>query len=359
MEKKNAGVFFRQLRRRKVHYPWSGQIELTYRCGLDCVHCYCKGSENIDRELTTEEWKRIFDEIQKEGCLYLTLTGGDPLVREDFLELYSYAKKKGFLITLFTNGYSLSEQILFYLEKSPPVSIEITLNGITKSTYESITGVKDSFEKTIHIIKEIHRRGIKLILKSNCLKQNKYEIGKIKAWTEDILGRPSQRRYRFKYDPMIYPRLNGDKTPTNYRLSFKELLEVKAQDKDLWEEYQRQLKAELPDDTRDDSFLYRCNAWLSKFFIDPYGRLKFCIFSHRFSVDLKTTSFHHGFYNVFPQLLNERFKTNSKCINCKLRALCYNCPARAYIETGDEESPVEYYCELARMAAGEREKCRK
>jgi radical SAM protein with 4Fe4S-binding SPASM domain len=152
---------------------------------------------------------------------------------------------------------------------------------------------------------------------------------------------------------MIYPRLNRDKKPCNYRLSFEELVELRRQDPDIWKEYQRGLHSDFPDLNRDKSFLYRCTVWFSQFFIDPYGRLKFCGFSDKFSVDLKKTSFKEGFYKVFPQLLNERFKTDSKCQSCSLRSICCHCPARAYLETGDEEAPVPYYCELAKAVAGQ------
>lgn len=361
MQKQNLGRFSLRLLNKKEHYPWSGQIELTYRCYLECAHCYCKGIVSAKRdcfvglrpprndtsELTTQEWKNILDKIQQEGCLYLTFTGGDPLIREDFLEIYSYAKNKGFIITLFTSGQGLSKKIIDYLVQSPPFSIEITLNGITKPTYESITQVKGSFEKIIGVIKALAKTKLKLILKSNCLKQNKGEVAKVKAFAEELLGKPAERKYRFKYDPMLYPRLNGDNTPCQYRLSFAELHRLRKEDPDIWEEYQKGLHSDFPDLKRDNGFLYHCNSWMNQFFIDPFGRLKFCMFSDKFSVDLKTASFKEVFYRWPSQILNERFKTSSKCSGCSLRPLCYHCPARAYLETGDEESPVPYYCEMA------------
>ncbi len=356
MEKQNLSRFFLKLLNKKEHYPLSGQLELTHRCNLNCIHCYCKNTEDRiekikNKELTTEEWKKILDTLQQEGCIWLTFTGGDPLARNDFLELYSYAKNKGFIIVIFTNGQSFSNEIINYLVKSPPHSIEITLNGLTKQTYEAITRIEGSFKKTIQVIKILAKTGIRLILKSNCLKQNKDEIAKIKRWTEDLLGKPAAKKYRFKYDPMIYPRLNGDKTPCNYRLSFEELAGLRKQDPDIWEEYQKGLHTDFPDLKQERNLLYRCNSWMQQFFINPYGRLKFCIFSDKFSVDLKTTPFKEGFYRWPSQILNERFNTNSKCKDCSLRPVCYHCPARAYLETGDEESPVAYYCELAKKMA--------
>lgn len=349
MEKNSLGRFIHKLNSKKEHYPWSGQLEFTYRCNLNCVHCYCKSSE--DRELTAEEWKKILDTLQQEGCLWLTFTGGDPLVRGDFLEIYSYAKSKGFIITLFTNGYSLSKEIVNYLAKYPPFSIEITLNGITQESYELITQVSGSFFRVIKNIKLLSKNNTKLILKSNCLKQNKNEIAKIKRWTEELLGKPADNKYRFKYDPMIYPRVNGDKAPCNHRLSFEELVELRKQDPDIWGEYQKGLHSDFPDLKQERSLLYHCNSWMQQFFINPYGRLKFCMFSDQFSIDLKTTPFKEGFYRWPTQILNERFKTDSKCKDCSWRPICYHCPARAYLETGDEEAPVLYYCQLAEETA--------
>lgn len=347
MKNISAAHFEGKLHNKRQHYPWTGQIELTYRCNLNCIHCYCKGCEDKNKELTARDWKRNLTEIHKEGCLWLSITGGDPLVRDDFLEIYSFAKRKGFMITIFTNGHGFTKEIIDYLAKSPPFSIEITLNGITKDTYEAITQIPGSFSKVMEAIKILAGKGLPLILKTNCLKENKHELGKIKSWTEELLGRPSRNTYYFKYDSKIYPRLNGDKAPCNHRLSFEELLKTKSQDPDIWEGYQRSLLCDFPDLGRDKTFLYRCNSWMTQFFINPYGRLKFCIFSEKFSVDLKKISFKEGFYKVFPGVLKEKFRTNSKCQDCHLRPICSHCPARAYLDTGDEEAPVDYYCALA------------
>lgn len=351
MKKTNLGYFFNKLIPRNKHYPFTGHIELTYRCNLKCIHCYCKGSENKEKELKTFEWKQIFDELHKEGCIYLTLSGGDPFVRDDFLELYSYIKKKAFLVNIFTNATAVTSQVFDYLAKSPPHTIEVTLNGITRSTYEQITQVEGSFARVKQNLREIKKRNLPLTLKSNCLKQNKAEVAKIKGFTDEFLGKKNHR-YHFQYDTMIYPRINGDREPLKFRLSFRELSELRREDPDIWEEYQQHLHASAGLERRRDS-LYNCNTWLTNFFINPYGRLKFCQFSDKFSVDLKGTSFKEGFYKVFPQTLKEKFKTNSKCRDCRLRPVCHNCPARAYLETGDEEAPVPYFCTLAKETAGE------
>jgi radical SAM protein with 4Fe4S-binding SPASM domain len=350
MKEISLGRFYDNIVGKKRWHPVSGQVDLTYFCGLNCVHCYCKGLEDKDKELSTVEWKKVLDEIHEAGCLYLCFSGGDPLIKKDFLELYSYAKNKGFIISLFSNGLLFTDVVIKHLVKSQPYSIEITLNAITKAVYERITQTEGSFERVMGNVKKIARSGLPLVIKSNCLKQNRRQIHKIKAFTEKLLGKP-KNKHLFHYDPMIYPRLNGDKTPCGYRLSYNELVELKKQDKDMWQEYEKGLhNTDLSEETRGADFLYRCDSWQQHFFINPYGRLKFCMFTNKFSIDLKTTPFKEGFYRIFPMVLQEKFKTSSKCKGCKLRTVCYHCPARAYLETGDEEAPISSYCELAKLA---------
>jgi MoaA/NifB/PqqE/SkfB family radical SAM enzyme len=127
--------FSMRLHGKGVRRPMVGQFELTHRCNLRCRHCYIV-RDTTKAELTYEEICRIIDEFHKEGCLWLCLTGGEPLLREDFLDIYSYAYKKGFIITIFTNAALLNEKMAKYLSRFPPFCIEVTLNGVTRKTYE-------------------------------------------------------------------------------------------------------------------------------------------------------------------------------------------------------------------------------
>lgn len=327
-----------------THFPLIGQLELTYRCQFDCRHCYCQGSADKNKELDTSEWKDILDKIKNAGCLWLGFTGGDPLVRPDFLEIYSYAKEKGFLVTILTNGYGLTDKIIKHFAQSPPYSLEITLNGITRKTFEAITRKKGSWFRVRQNIKELKAGKILLYIKSNCLTLNAHEVVKIKKWVDKLLGRVKGQKYYFSYDYDIFPGLNRDLAPCKYRLSPEAVAKIASQDRDLRKEYQDFLCGEFPSLVRPRKFLYNCSAWKNQFFIDPYGKLKFCQLTDKFSVDLKKVSFKKGFYEVFPRLLTKKFKSDSKCKTCSGRLICNWCPAKAYLETGNEEKPVSYYC---------------
>ncbi len=340
--------FIKELHKRlPQNKPLYGHIDLTYRCNYNCIHCYCKGLEDKEKELTTDEWKNIIDQIQQEGCIWLTLSGGEPLAREDFLEIYKYSKEKGLLITIFTNGSLLTDELIDYFVNHPPYSIEITLNGINKNTYESVTRNKNSFEKIIRILHKLKDRKLPVSLKTNGLKQNKNEKLKIKEFSEELLGKG-----RFKFDSIIYPSLkiysDSSESPIQYRLSPQEMQDIEESDPDMMNLRKEQFckPAHL---LRDQEFLYQCNSWLTNFFINPCGRLKFCQLTDKFSIDLKEISFKYGFYTFKKALLGELFKTSSKCRACSLRQICLNCPAKAFLEANEEETLVAYYCNLAEI----------
>ncbi|MFA6384835.1 MAG: radical SAM protein, partial [Candidatus Omnitrophota bacterium] len=281
---------------KEKHFPIMGQLELTYRCQFDCVHCYCKGSEDKKKELTTAQWKKIIDEIQKEGCFWLGFTGGDPLIRGDFLDIYSYAREKGFLVTVLTNGYGLTKKILDRFAQSPPYSLEITVNGITDKTFESVTRKEGSRARVMANIAKLKAMGILVYIKSNCLTLNSREIPQIKRWVDGYFGRVRKQRYYFSYDNDIFPRLDGNTAPCAYRISPKNYARIVRRDEDLLREYKECLFCEFPAAQRAKHFLYHCSAWKNQFFVGPGGSLRFCQFSDRFSVDLKTGSFKKGFY---------------------------------------------------------------
>jgi radical SAM protein with 4Fe4S-binding SPASM domain len=321
-----------------------GQLELTYRCQFDCVHCYCKGAEDKKKELSAGQWKKILDQIQQAGCLWLGFTGGDPFIRPDFPEIYAYAKEKGFLVSILTNGFSLNKEVLKYFSQSPPYSFEITVNGITRKTFESVTRKTGSFETVMRNMRELKRNKLLFYIKSNCLTLNAQEIVRIKQWVDGFLGKVKRQRYFFSYDFDIFPRLDGDSSPCKYRLSPREVTGIIRQDPDLRKEYQDYLACEFPPLPRAKRFLYHCSSWKNQIFVNPYGRLRFCQFIDKFSTDLTKESFKEGFFKKFSGISTQTFKTDSRCKTCPGRLICKWCPAKAYLETGSEEAPVPYYC---------------
>ncbi|MCJ7580789.1 MAG: radical SAM protein [Candidatus Aminicenantes bacterium] len=318
--------------------PLSGHLELTFRCNLSCVHC-CIVNDPKQNELSFIEITEILDQLVKEGCLWLILTGGEPLVRHDFLDIYSYARKKGFLITVFSNGTQISPEIADYFQHCPPKMIEITLNGITAETFEGITQVPGSFQKCLEGIHLLLDRDLPLTLKTNGMTLNRHEILNIK---EFVLG---LGKAKFRYDSLLTPKHDGSKKPCRLRLSPEEIIEIEWTDSTMSEQWRDFLlkKNHVP----DPESLFPCTTRDGSFCITPYGQLQFCSGLKEPRWNLRQFSFQEGFQKIISEIQSITFQTSSACKTCDIRYLCPQCPARANLETGRLEAPVDYFCDLA------------
>ena len=200
METVSYGEFSQTFHARTMerHLPLSGTIEVTRRCPLTCVHCYnnlpMADHEAARTELSYEEHCRILDELADAGCLWLLFTGGEIFARRDFLDIYTYAKTKGFLITLFTNGTLITPRIADYLAMWRPFAIEITLYGRTRETYERLTGVPGSYDKCLRGIHLLLERKLPLALKSVAVSVNVHELHDMQAFADELGVRVQVRR---------------------------------------------------------------------------------------------------------------------------------------------------------------------
>ncbi|NIO49841.1 MAG: radical SAM protein [Candidatus Aminicenantes bacterium] len=326
--------------------PIKGSFELTFRCNLSCLHCYCNlplnNQDAIDKELTREEVFSILDQIAEEGCLWLLLTGGEPLLRKDFLEIYAYAKKKGFLISLFTNGTIITPKIADYLAEWLPLLVEITLYGATEEIYEKVTGIPGSFKRCQRGIELLLERKIPLGLKTMAMTLNRNELSNIREYAEGL-------GVKFRFDPIINPKLDGSRAPCNFRLSPEEVVKLDLADEKRvkeWREFCYKFIGPL-----QDEYLFNCGAGISTFHIDPYGQMSSCEMTRFQNYDLRRGSFKEGWHHFIPELLALKPASDYPCGQCELISLCGQCPGWAYLENGNPETPVEYLCQIAHLRA--------
>ncbi|OGX15738.1 MAG: hypothetical protein A2166_03165 [Omnitrophica WOR_2 bacterium RBG_13_41_10] len=332
--------FSLRLHSKGARKPMVGQFEFTHRCNLRCQHCSIV-HDSQKQELNYPELCCILDEIYQEGCLWLCLTGGEPLLREDFLDIYAYAYKKGFIISIFTNATLLNKKIAEYLQKFPPFSIEVTLNGVTQKTYELITQTPGSFEKAMRGIELLRKYSLPLKLKSQAMTLNFNELPLIRRFYEKM-------GMKFHCSVIIDPRIDGSTEPCSLRLPIEKIWELENR-KELVkgrDEIKDTFFKEEPSDT-----LFRCPGGTWAFYVNPFGELFFCNSMRRPSWDLRSHSFRQGFYELFPKIRSVKFKSGSKCRTCLIRHLCLYCPGKAELERRDPEAPIPYYCELAHLVA--------
>ena len=323
--------------------PINGSFEINFRCNLKCVHCYCPDSFD-QKQMSFKEICTVIDEIEKAGCLWLTITGGEPLLREDFKDIYLYAKRKGLIITLFTNATLLTEELADFLKEYPPFAVEVSLYGVTKKTYEKITAVEGSYERCLRGIDLLKKRGVPLRLKTMLMQANKHELEGMKELAEKL-------ECEFRFDPFLNPKLDGNKTPCGFRISSEEILELDLADEkrkkgwqDFCEKFPQPVKTDL---------LYACSAGRSSFHIDPLGSLCLCIIVREPAYDLLSGSFEEGWGKFFPEILKQKKSSASECSVCELRDLCGNCAGWSVLENGKQEEVVDYLCKIAHLRAKE------
>ncbi len=208
---------YRGLGSRRV--PIQGTMDLTWRCNLACPHCYNRlPSDDRDAmrtELTYEEHCRIMDELSDAGCLWLLFTGGECLLREDFRSIYLYAKQKGFLITIFTNGTLITPELADFLKDWPPLDIEITLYGRTRETYEKVTATPGSYDRCMAAIRLLMERNLPLSLKTLLLTTAVY-VADANDATDDFEGaiEHMQALTSLTPDVLFASKLQGQTAPT-------------------------------------------------------------------------------------------------------------------------------------------------
>jgi len=327
--------------------PIDGSIEVTARCNLRCVHCYINLPLNDraarERELTYKEFRNIIDEIVDEGCLWLLFTGGEPFIRPDFFDIYTYAKKKGLLITLFTNGTLITEHIANHLAEWRPFNLEITLYGSTQETYEKITGIRGSYNRCMKGIELLLERKIPLKLKSVIMTLNKHEIWDMKKYAEEL-------EIGFRFDPVLNLRVDGNQRPAEFRISPDEVIALDLADDMRMKEWQ-DFCNNFRSPSQNPEYLYQCGAGKGTFHIDPYGKLSACMIAREPSFDLGKGSFRRGWKEFIPGVLLQKWSSETHCKACELISLCGQCPGFAQLEYGDQEIQIEYLCQIAHMRA--------
>ncbi len=321
--------------------PIGGGIELTSQCNLRCAHCY--SLPNIkNHHIDFKDICNIVDQLTDSGVLYIFITGGEPLTRKDFVDIYLYIKQKGIITTIFTNGTLITEYLCKIFQKYPPMSVDITLYGATEKTYEDITGVKGSYRKCIKGVERLRAAEVSLSLKTVLMKQNFYELELLKSIS-------NQFEARFRYSTLLFPRLNGDTNILNLRLPPNQVVQYDIGDRDRRKAWADFLEESEPPSKTESEFLYMCGAALSTFHIDYRGYLCACVRERQYSYDLCKLGFSEAWRRLTGVVRSIKSSNNYKCKECQFLMLCDQCPAISRYETGHPENPSSYICELGHL----------
>ncbi len=331
-------------------------LELATRCNNNCIHCFNNLSMNdktaLENELSTNQIKTIVDQAVELGVLWITLTGGEILLRHDFMEIYTYIQKKGCLISVFTNATLIKSEHIRLFQKYPPRDIEISAYGACEESYAKVTRTRN-FNKFISGLEKLSAGSIPFSLKTIMMKAN------VKYFNEIAQFCKKRTKKNFRFDPFLI--LRTDRNPArnkdiiNQRLSVDEIIRLEQLDperyKALHDKYMRIDNS--PSNFTPSEQLFKCGAGLNSAFINSFGIFQLCnsLVNHKCVYDLKNGSLKNAWQNFAPKILSlkskeESFKQN--CGSCKMINLCMWCPATSDLETNKLDQQVETFCTLTK-----------
>ena len=340
--------------------PYSFELEVTARCNNNCRHCCTNlpaaNEEALEQELSFEEIKEITDQAVSMGAIWSLITGGEPLLREDFFSIYLYMKKMGLLVSVFTNATLIGKEHIRLFQKYPPRDMEVTVYGVTRETYERVTRTEGSYAAFSKGLSLLLQNGIKVRLKAMALRSNFQEMPEIARFCRE------RTKDYFRLDPFLHLRYDGNlirnKEIRAERLSPEEIVALERSDPERLEALQRTCRIQAAEDPSSSTcnHLFRCGAGNASFSVSYSGLFRLCpsLWHPDCVYNLKKGTLQEAWEIFAPAVREIRSESREflkKCHVCSLVNLCMWCPANAHLETGAMDTSVEYFCRVAHARA--------
>lgn len=341
--------------------PLDGTFELTVRCNLHCKMCLFRHDDRENpvlkaNELTTAEWIDMARQAAEAGTLNLLITGGEPLLRPDFCEIWEGIYKYGFMITLYTNATLVTERIMQTLHQYPPHKIGVTIYGVSGETYEKVCGHADAFDRAISGIRQLQTLPSALEFRTTIIKDNYSDFNALHRLVAEQFG----KQYKLTHTRLVTQSVRGACADVNTcRLEPEENIKLAyLRSIDLIREYvgdaydERNVVIEevrrAPDNVHTPRLtLFGCSAGMKEYTISHDGKLLGCQMMDVFSADARKLGLMKA-WEEYPRSV--KLPTlNEKCKTCEDKKYCNTCCASRYAETDDLGGCPEYVCKDVAM----------
>ncbi|HEY2646073.1 MAG TPA: radical SAM protein [Candidatus Acidoferrales bacterium] len=326
----------------KLNIPLSVQLDLTYRCNERCIHCYLDHDDH--GEMTTAEIKNLLDQMAEAGVFYLTISGGEIMMRRDFFEILEHARLRTFCIKLKTNGVLIREKEAQRLRELGVESVQISIYSHRAEVHDEITKMPGSFRQSIEAVRFLRQQGLLVTMANVLMTQNAADYKSVRLLAAELDA-------KFIIDPTITPMIDGNRSILNLNVDKAALAEV-FRNGDLVGNVE-EFCAPPTDVDADALDSLPCSAGHTACYVSPYGDVYPCVQFPMPSGNVRQTKF-VDIWRDSPQLKEVRgitLRDMPTCSKCTHGATCTRCPGLAYLE-GNMRGPSYQDCEKSFARTG-------
>jgi radical SAM protein with 4Fe4S-binding SPASM domain len=330
----------------RLGIPLGVQLDLTYRCNERCVHCYLDHGDH--GEMKTSEIKDLLDQMATAGVFFLTLSGGEILMRRDFFEIAQHARRLTFCVKLKTNAVMIHEEEADQIRALAPESVQISVYSHRSEVHDAVTKLPGSLRKSLAGAALLVERGIKVIFANVLMRDNFQDYTGVQTLAAEVGA-------LFTVDPTITPMMDGDRSILNLNIERAELEQV-FRDSSLLganpEEFCAPPKGPLAQE--DAMEMLPCSAGHTFCYVSPYGDVFPCVQFPLPTGNVRATKF-IDIWKHSPQMNEVRSITMNDlpvCSTCSHGGgSCSRCPGLAYLE-GNMRGPSSQDCEKSYARTG-------
>jgi len=326
----------------KLNIPLSVQLDLTYRCNERCIHCYLDHDDH--GEMNTAEIKGLLDQMADAGVFFLTISGGEIMMRKDFFEILEHAHARTFSIKLKTNGVLIRKKEAERIRALGVESVQISVYSHRAEVHDAITKMPGSFRQTIEAVRLLRTVGLHVTMANVLMVQNAQDYPGVRALANELGAQCT-------LDPTITPMMDGDRSILELNVDKAALREV-FRDGALVgnvEEF-----CAPPQGVDEDALdMLPCSAGHTACYVSPYGDVYPCVQFPLPSGNVRRTKF-VDIWRDSPQLKEVRsitLRDMPSCSQCTHGATCTRCPGLAYLE-GNMRGPSYQDCEKSYARTG-------
>jgi MoaA/NifB/PqqE/SkfB family radical SAM enzyme len=341
--------------------PLEGSIDLTYRCNNTCRHCWLWEADTpavAARELTLEEIRGIVDQARALGCRRWSISGGEPMLRPDFPDIFDYVTSKAVGYTLITNGTLITPEIAQLMKRKG--SKLVALYGATEAVHDHITSTPGSYAATMEGFARLQEAGAGFTVQLIPMRDNWHEWPAMRD-----LAKSLSKHWRVGA-PWLFMTACGSQARNaeiaRQRLDPADVVALDPPDcSDVGlpllgsEEAVGAGESACGGSPADDRLFAACIEIRRDFHVDPYGGMSFCGFvkDPAMRYDLRKGSVREGWEKFIPSLA-DKVRGGPEyldgCAVCELRDQCCWCGVYGALEHGVPGARVNYLCRVAREA---------